>query len=171
MFNTNFDEIIEIFTRNKVDFIIVGGYAINFYGYVRNTSDLDLWVKSSEENKNKICHSISELRYSEKNIEKIKQIDFSKPFLFKIGKELDEVEVFNHITGVNYEEASKNKILFYLNNETPIYFISIKDLIVNKMLTGRTKDKLDVEELQKINLLSKDKTLVKLIKDLFKNKQ
>ena len=108
--------------------------------------------------------------YAKENVEEIKKFDFSKPFLFRIGKGVDEVEIFNHITGVDYEDADKNKILFSLPNQTPIYFISIKDLIVNKMLTRRSKDMLDVEELQKINILSKDKSLIKLIKDIFKQK-
>ena len=58
-------------------------------------------------------------------------------------------------------------MLFSLPDETPIYFISLKDLIVNKMLSGRNIDKLDVEELQKINLHSKDKSIVDTIKKLF----
>nr|MBK9650994.1 hypothetical protein [Bacteroidota bacterium] len=52
-------------------------------------------------------------------------------------------------------------------DNTSIYFISISDLIVNKMLTGRTKDKLDVEELQKINMHSKDKSILTILKKLF----
>ncbi|MBS1622686.1 MAG: hypothetical protein JST83_01610 [Bacteroidetes bacterium] len=43
-----------------------------------------------------------------------------------------------------------HKILFSKTQELPVYFISINDLIVNKMLTNRLQDKLDVEMLQKI---------------------
>ena len=46
-----------------------------------------------------------------------------------------------------------HKILFNYSSEMPIYFISIKDLIINKMLSDRTKDKLDVEMLQRIQKL------------------
>jgi hypothetical protein len=64
---------------------------------------------------------------------------------------------------------NENKILFSIPNQTPTYFISIKDLIVNKMLSGRAIDKLDVEELQKINMHSKDKSILATLKKIFGN--
>jgi len=57
------------------------------------------------------------------------------------------------VTGVKYEVAELHKILFTQSSKMPVYFISIQDLIVNKMLTDRTKDKLDVEMLKKIQKL------------------
>jgi hypothetical protein len=54
---------------------------------------------------------------------------------------------------VKYEDAEQHKIPFNYSEQMPVYFISINDLILNKMLTGRTRDKLDVEMLQKIQKL------------------
>ncbi len=90
----NFEEILLAFNNSKVEYMLSGGFAVNYHGFNRSTSDLDVWVKPIEENKTKVKK-------------------------------------------VNY--------------------ISLKDLIVNKMLTGRTKDKLDVEELQKISVLKNKK--------------
>lgn len=87
--------------------------------------------------------------------------------MFRIAGLPDDIEVFNFISGVDYKTANENKILFSLPNQTPTYFISIKDLIVNKMLSGRAIDKLDVEELQKINMHSKDKSILATLKKLF----
>ena len=167
IFENDFDKVIQCFNKTNVDYMIVGGYAVNFHGYSRNTSDLDIWINPVESNKQKICDALLLLEYLEKDAEKLLLFDFTKPFLFRISGLPDDVEVFNFISGVNYEDANKNKILFYMDNKTPVYFISIKDLIVNKMLSGRNIDKVDVDELQKINIHSKDKSIVDTIKKLF----
>ena len=78
-----------------------------------------------------------------------------------------DIDIFNHITGVSYGEAEKNMIPFKYSTKLKVNYISLKDLIVNKMLTGRMKDKADVDELQKINKNSKDKKLLTFFNKLF----
>lgn len=84
-------------------------------------------------------------------LEQILNLDFAKPFLFCIGDKPNDVEIFNFISGIRYDEAEPHKIRFNKYDEAPAYFIGLQELIINKMISGRTKDKLDVEELQKIN--------------------
>ncbi len=74
-----------------------------------------------------------------------------------MGLEPIDVDIFNHITGVEYNDADKNKISFQYNETLIVHYISVKDLIINKMLTGRPQDKADVECLQKIEQLKKNK--------------
>lgn len=157
-FADTFNEVLEAFNKAGVRYIVVGGYAINFHGYERNTSDLDLWVEPSEENKLRILEALNRLDYSLEEVKPIEGFDFTKPFLFRIGEKPNDVEVFNFISGVLYSEADKNKILFSMPDEPEVFFISIRDLVVNKLSTGRQKDKIDVDELQKIAALrNKDK--------------
>ena len=169
IFENDYDKTIQCFNKSNVDYMIVGGYAVNFHGYSRSTTDLDIWVNPIENNKQKIYDALILLEYKKKEAELILKFDFSKPFLFRIAGIPDDIEVFNFISGVDYKTANENKILFSLPNQTPTYFISIKDLIVNKMLSGRAIDKLDVEELQKINMHSKDKSILATLKKLFGN--
>ena len=75
--------------------------------------------------------------------------------------------IFNAITGVNYSEAEKNSIPFKFSTKLESRFIHLHDLITNKMLTGRSKDKADVDELHKINIYSKDKNILSTLKKLF----
>ena len=81
-----FNETISAFNAAEVDYLVVGGYAVNFHGYERSTGDLDIWVKSTEINKNKICTALIKLGYPEENVANINSFDFSKPFLFLIGE-------------------------------------------------------------------------------------
>ena len=58
-FANNFNEILLAFSNAGVDFMVVGGYAVNFHGYVRTTSDLDIWINPVESNKIKITKALS----------------------------------------------------------------------------------------------------------------
>ena len=152
-FEGEFEDVLSVFHKHDVNYMVVGGYAVNFHGYERNTSDLDIWVKSTAENLFKIASALGELGFDEISVKHIGSFDISKPFLFHIGEKPNDIEVFNFVTGVKYEDAEPHKILFNYSSQLPVYFISIRDLILNKLLTDRTKDKLDVEMLQKIQKL------------------
>ncbi len=154
-FPENFDLILSAISNARVEFMIAGGFAVNFHGYNRSTSDMDIWIKPVEKNKLKIFSALRKSGYSVETLHPVLSLDFTKPFSFSVGEEPVDVDIFNHITGVSYAEAEKNKINFKWNNKLDVSFISIRDLMVNKMLTGRTKDKLDVEELQRISALKK----------------
>ena len=90
--------------------------------------------------------------YPAEALEQILALNFTTPICFQLGTTPLDVDIFNSVTGVAYEEAEKNMIPYKFSNTLEITFISVKDLIINKMLTGRTKDNLDVEMLQKIQL-------------------
>lgn len=150
-FAENFEEVLSAFNKHFVDYMVVGGYAVNFHGYERTTSDLDLWVKSTNDNMQKIYSAIIEMKFPAVAAVQILKFDLSKPFLFHIGEKPNDVEVFNHINNVTYEEAELHKIVFNENENLQVWFISLRDLIVNKMTTGRLQDAADVDILQKIN--------------------
>ncbi|MCK4796331.1 MAG: hypothetical protein KAT05_03060 [Spirochaetes bacterium] len=40
--NKDFKEFIQLLNKNKVRYLIVGGYAVALYGYPRYTKDLDI---------------------------------------------------------------------------------------------------------------------------------
>ena len=50
----NFEEVLIAFNKQKVEYMIAGGYAVIFHGYGRTTGDLDIWVKPSPENQKKL---------------------------------------------------------------------------------------------------------------------
>ncbi len=166
----NFEEILSAFNRFKVDYIIVGGYAVIFHGYNRTTGDLDIWVNPTDLNKKKIINAFEYLSYEDEGLDKIKSLDFSKPFSFKVGEELFVVDILNFISGLKYEEAKNQVVLFRYRENLQVNFIHLHDLVKNKMSTGRLKDLADVEELQRIHLFEKENSLLKKIKSLFKKK-
>ena len=127
-------------------------------------------MNKKEENKKKIVSAFLKLKFPSELIIYMSNADFKKPFAVKIGKEPIQVDVFNAITGVAYEEAKKNSIAYKFSEKLEVRFIHLLDLMANKMLTGRLKDKADVDELHKINIHSKDKSVLSALKKLFQKK-
>jgi hypothetical protein len=58
LFNDDFIDFIESLNRHKVDYVLVGGYAVIIRGYSRTTGDIDLWVNRSPENYTKLIAAI-----------------------------------------------------------------------------------------------------------------
>ncbi|MFK7936402.1 MAG: hypothetical protein AB8G22_23005 [Saprospiraceae bacterium] len=50
----DFKDFIQLLNEHKVAYLLVGGYAVALHGYVRYTSDMDIWVMSEPENADKI---------------------------------------------------------------------------------------------------------------------
>lgn len=157
MIASNFEEILLAFNKHKVEYMIVGGYAVIFYGYGRTTGDLDIWVKPTSVNRDRIVKAFEKLGFPKELKDYLEGIDdFSNPFAIKIGEEPAQVDVFNSITGVRYTEAEKNAVRFMFSDDLECKFLHLDDLITNKMLTGRLKDKADVDMLQKIQKFRKN---------------
>lgn len=76
-------------------------------------------------------------------------MDFEKTLVFTVGEEPEKIDFLTHVSGLRYEEAEKNKVIGDIDGMT-VPVVNIKDLVLSKMSTDRAKDRLDVEELQKI---------------------
>lgn len=138
----------------KVEFILVGGYIVNYYGYNRSTGDMDIWLKPDNENKIQLILALKNLNFEEVGLATIESWDFEKPQMFHIGNKNrpDRTDFMTFISGVKYDEANKNKIIVDIEGlNLPI--IHYENLIQNKKSSGRLKDLADVEYLEKIILL------------------
>ena len=147
--------VLQKLLDKKVGFILVGGYAVNYYGYNRVTGDMDVWLQPDNSNKKLLLTALKELGFDEEGITTIDSWDFTKPQLFHIGKKPYLTDFITHISGVSYDTARQNAILANIDGLN-LYIIHLNNLIENKNATGRLKDLADVEYLQKI-LIFKNK--------------
>ncbi len=146
-------DLLKELNKNKVEYIVVGGYAVNFHGYRRTTGDIDLWIKPENGiNKNNIIQSLRNLKVEENILDQLKALDFCKPVVFIDGEEPCKIDFMTYISGVDFNEAWPQKTTSILDG-IPIPFIHLKHLIISKITTGRPQDKIDVEQLQKIQAL------------------
>jgi len=145
-----FKKLLLLLVKHKVNFMLIGGYAVIYYGYERTTSDMDIWLKADNVNRGKLIRALREFGIFDVDLKALSKKDFSQIQFFYIGKKPSRIDFLNRISGVSYDDAEKEVNYFPLQNiKVPI--IQYHHLILSKISNERTKDKADVEELQKIN--------------------
>lgn len=141
--------LLQKLIETKVDFMLVGGYAVIFHGYNRVTGDMDIWVRPDNENKMLLVNALAQLGFDETGISIITHWDFTHPQVFHIGQVPERTDFMTHIAGIKYKEAKEIAITANIDG-LMLTFIHINSLIQNKKATGRTKDRADAEYLEKI---------------------
>jgi hypothetical protein len=148
----DYKDMLQLFNKHDVKYLVIGAYAMGNYGYSRHTLDIDLWIEKSVENAENIQKAFSEFPIPyEITIDELN----TDNFVLQIGLEPMRIDVLTDIDGVAFSEAWDNKTNNSLFGEE-INFIGLHELIKNKTATNRPKDKYDVLELEKIKKLKKD---------------
>lgn len=121
-----------------VEFILIGGYAVNYHGYNRATGDLDVWLKPANENKVKVLALLKKYEIDDASVEEISQLDFTHPLVFSIGDEPYKTDFLTKASGVTYEEAERGKEIFEFEG-VQVPFVNLHHLVLTKMGTGRVR--------------------------------
>ncbi len=142
--HTDFKELLELFNKHKVEYLIVGGYALAFHGAPRFTGDIDLLVRPVSENAGRILAALDEFGFGSLDLS---EDDFTTPGkVIQLGVPPIRIDIITRISGVSWEKANLDKVLGQYG-QTPVFFISREDFITNKKATGRKKDAADIEAL------------------------
>jgi hypothetical protein len=141
LLNQNFIDILSAFSEEKVEFLVVGGYAMAFHGYVRATGDIDLWIRCSHDNAEKVWRA---LQVFGAPLFDWTVDDFQTPgMVFQIGVVPSRIDVITKIDGVDFENAWATREIVNVE-ELTIPVITKAHLLLNKKATGRPKDLNDV---------------------------
>ncbi len=145
-FPKDFKEFIELLEKHKVEYLIVGGYAVGFHGHPRFTGDLDIWLKISETNANNILLAVEAFGFASLGL---KTEDFLIPEnVIQLGYPPLRIDLLNEIDGVSFDDCYPNR-QEVLQDGFQYNFISYEDLLKNKAASGRLKDKDDLDYFSK----------------------
>ncbi len=125
--------------------MVVGAYAVAAHGLPRATGDIDLWVKCSEQNAERVWSALSRFGAPLDNISK--QDFIKRANVVQIGVTPRRIDILTQITGVEYEEAESDAFSVRLEGIT-IPVIGLTHLLKNK--SGRPQDKADVARLEEL---------------------
>lgn len=140
---TDLSELLQLLAKHKVSYMIVGGYAVAYHGYVRNTKDLDIFYASDTTNIERLRRALIEFGFDATDLD---NISFSVGEVISFGMPPLRVDLLSKIDGISFEEAMQNSVDGNYGNVAAVY-ISRADLIKNKSATPRLQDKVDVEKL------------------------
>ncbi len=162
-----YEEIFKEFELRDVRYLVVGGMAVNLYGYVRLTVDLDIMADLSEKNLSKIIEVMEKFGYTPRvpvNPHEFLSDEKRDEWIRKKGAVvftfIDLNEPFKHIdiflsNPIDFEEAYSRKELMIIGG-VKVIIVSIDDLIKLKSLSGRQRDVEDIDHLERIRALRKE---------------
>jgi hypothetical protein len=152
MITRDMTDFVRLLEKHGVPYAIVGGVAVNYYGYVRTTQDIDVLVLPSRDNAKKIIAVLKEFGFG--------GVGFSRTLFERegaaihLGVEPNRIDILTSLAGVANSEILSNAERI-VHQKTSLMMISKADLIVCKKRSSRLKDLADVEILEKTGLANK----------------
>ena len=158
LFDAAFLDFWKTLSEHKVRYILVGGFATNFHGYQRYTGDVDLYIDDTPQNRKRFRAAYA--AYGMGDFEIFETTPFVPgwvDFPLMNGVRLD---IMSSLKGVDetFEECLKMAPILQIDGlEVPV--LHLNHLIANKKVVNRSKDQLDVIELEKIKKLKDEMNL------------
>lgn len=139
-------DFIELLEKYQVEYVVVGGFAVNHYGYIRTTQDIDMLIFPSTKNAEKMIVTLDEFGFGSAGI--TRDCFETAGTAVHLGVEPNRIDLLTNLKGVSNEEIFKKKKRvkygkIFLN------IISLHDLLECKRCSDRPKDLADVDELEK----------------------
>ena len=85
--------------QNHLRYLLIGGYAVNYYGYIRNTDDIDIWLAPTNENKEAFKATLRCMGYAASDIGALDKEDFTGYFVGTIGTGSDRIDIITIVAG------------------------------------------------------------------------
>lgn len=163
--------------KHKVEYILIGGFSVVYHGYVRGTKDMDIWLRPTNENRDKLVNVFRELEYTE-GVEELTKSDFTQKIRFTAGAQPYEIDMMTHIARVAFDEALRDAAhLRFEGLDVPV--LEFHHLKMNKLAAMRPKDLNDIRELEKIKMLKaeepamaegKSNSFLSMLRSIFRQK-
>lgn len=148
--------VFEVLARHGVPFLVIGGHAVSFHGYVRATEDTDvLWMRSPKAERGLLA-ALEELHaeYIGKEIDPATGIEQTYPVtaafiraqsLMMLCTNAGFLDLFDYVPG--YPEQAVAALFESCREAEGLRFVSLEWLRRLKAAAGRPKDLLDLENL------------------------
>ena len=146
----DFKELLKLFEKHKIRYLIVGGYAVMKYSEPRFTKDLDVFIATDHDNAKSVYLALKEFGAP---LENLSPDDFThEGYFYQMGRSPIRVDIMMSVPGIEFDVAWKNREVVELD-DLKIFFISRSDLILAKEASGRPQDQIDVDKLKEAEQL------------------
>ena len=142
----DFKDFLKLLDKHGVEYLLIGGYAVSYYGYPRPTSDMDVWIAMHPDNASRITAAVREFGFNTPDLNE--QLFMERGNIVRMGHPPMRLEILNAIDGVEFKQAFKGRTIDKIDGQV-VNLISLKDLKLNKKAAGRPKDLDDLSKLTK----------------------
>lgn len=144
MLNPDYRDILSAFDDADVEYLVIGAYAVAAHGHPRATGDINLWVRPTSGNAERVLRALEAFGAPLSNID---EQDFQAPDLvFQIGVAPRRIDVLTAAEGLTFETAWRDRVTVQLE-DVSIPVLSKAHLIQNKRARGLHQDLADIENL------------------------
>lgn len=149
--NSQIIDIWKYLAANKVKYLTIGGFAVNIYGYGRNTGDIDIFIEDSIENRENLREALKQAGIGDfENMNTMQFIPGWTDITLNFNLRLDIMTSVKGLENNTFEQLLEKAYITEIS-DIPVYFIDYENLIIAKKAANRPKDLLDIEELEKLN--------------------
>jgi hypothetical protein len=139
-------EFIELLNSHRVEYLVVGGHAVAFHGYVRYTGDIDFLLRRTPQNAQRMVAVLRSFGFPDADKLAVALTEPEK--IVQLGRPPNRIDLLTSASGVDFDEIWKRALPAELDG-IPVHFPDLQSLLENKKASGRKKDLADVEELEK----------------------
>lgn len=140
----NFADFLKSLNAHGVEYLVVGGYAVGYHGFVRATGDLDVFVRLSQRNAEQLIAAFKDFGF---DVPELTVAVFMSPGrIVRIGVPPLRLEVMNGISGVSFDQCYGRRVEETIAG-VRVCFIDRENLLLNKQAAGRPKDLADIAAL------------------------
>jgi len=140
----DFRDFLRLLNSYHVEYLLIGGYAVCYHGYYRNTADIDFWIAVNVENAQRMARFIREFGFDLPEVSPALFLQEGR--IIRMGIEPTRIEILTEISGCDFAECYARRVEASLDG-LPTNIISLPDLVRNKLKTGRLKDLDDAQKL------------------------
>ena len=140
----DFKEFLSLLRVTRVEYLLIGAYAVGYHGYPRATNDLDIWIASTPENATRIITTLKEFGFGTPEL--TTELLLRPNNIVRMGEEPMRIEILNWASGVVFDDCYRERVVDVLDG-VEVSLIGLDHLKINKRASGRLKDLADLEEL------------------------
>ncbi len=143
-FSPDTADFIRLLQKHSVRYLIVGGEAVIYYGYVRLTGDVDFFYDLAPENTEGLFVALAEFWGGD--IPGVRTAsDLSRhDQVLQFGRPPNRIDLLTRISGISFADAwsGRERVELVLEGDerVPMQYIGLPQLLVNKRASGRPKD-------------------------------
>ena len=141
-------ELLDLFRDLDVQYAIVGGFAVNYYGYVRTTQDIDILVNPTAENPGRVMAALGEFGFRGAGIPR--ELLEREGASIHLGVEPNRIDILTSLKGVSNHDIFAGVRDVEIDG-AHVRLISLEHLLEVKRSSDRPRDLADADELTKIS--------------------
>lgn len=140
----DFKEFLKLLTDHQIEYLVIGGYAVGCFGYVRATTDIAIWVARSTANAERLVKALREFGFDVPNFDV--SLFLTEGRIVRMGVPPIRIEIHTSISGVEFADCYSRRVEGKLD-DIATNLLSLSDLKSNKRASNRSKDIADLENL------------------------